>query len=150
MINNAAVAIFKPLVQMTQEEWQEMTSVNLYGMFQLTQSFLSGMIERRSGVIINISAAVARNGFPNLAVYSATKAGIIAFSEALAKEVRRYGIQVYAICPHGVNTELYRSLFGTADPAKLLSPQRVATEVLHVAAGESTIRSGQTLEISIT
>lgn len=137
LINNAAVATFKPLVQMTWEEWQEMTGVNLHGMFQLTQTFLPGMIERRSGVIINISAAVARNGFPNLAVYSATKAGIIAFSEALAKEVRRYGIQVYAICPHGVNTELYRSLFGTADPTKLISPQQVATEVLHVAAGES-------------
>jgi NAD(P)-dependent dehydrogenase (short-subunit alcohol dehydrogenase family) len=149
LINNAAIAVLKPLVQMAQEEWQGMTAVNLHAMFHLTQLFLPPMIERRSGVIINMSAALARNGFPNLAVYSATKAGVIAFTEAIAKEVRRYGIQAYAICPHGVNTNLYQQLFGATDPAKLLSPERVAAEVVKVAAGEAGIRSGQTLDISL-
>jgi 3-oxoacyl-[acyl-carrier protein] reductase len=149
LINNAAVATFKPLVASSYEEWQAMTDTNLHGMFSVTQTFLPGMIERRSGVVVNISAAVARNGYPYLAVYSATKAGIIAFSEALAKEVRRYGVQVYAVCPHGVDTDLYRTLFGATDPAKLLSTQRVAQDVLKVAAGEAGIRSGQTLEISL-
>lgn len=149
LINNAAVAIFKPLVATTPAEWQAMTEVNLYGMFHLTHTFLPEMIERRSGTIINMSAAVGRNGFPNLAVYSATKAAIITFTEALAKEVRRYGVQVYSICPHGVNTDLYRTLFGTTDPAKLLSPERVAHEILRVGAGESGLRSGQMLEISV-
>lgn len=149
LINNAAVAVLKPIVQTTAEEWQKMTGVNLHAMFHLTQLFLPAMIERRRGVIINISAALARNGFPNLAVYSATKAGVIAFTEAIAKEVRRYGVQAYAICPHGVNTELYQRLFGATDPAKLLSAERVAAEVLQVAAGEGSIRSGQTLDISL-
>ena len=149
LVNNAAVATLKPLVQMTPEEWQTMTNVNLHGMFHLSQIFLSGMIERRSGVVINMSAAIARNGFPNLAVYSATKAGVIAYTEALAKEVRRYGVQVFAICPHGVNTDLYRTLFGEADPTKTLSPERVAQDVLRVAAGESGLRSGQTLDIAL-
>ena len=149
LVNNAAVATLKPLVQMTPEEWQTMTNVNLHGMFHLSQIFLPGMIERRSGVVINMSAAIARNGFPNLAVYSATKAGVIAYTEALAKEVRRYGVQVFAICPHGVNTDLYRTLFGEADPTKILSPERVAQEVLRVAAGESGLKSGQTLDIAL-
>ncbi len=149
LINNAAIATYKPFVQMTLQEWQAITAVNQYGMYQITQTFLPGMIDRRSGVIINMSAAVARNGFPNLAVYSASKAAIIAFTEALAKEVRRYGVQVYALCPHGVDTDLYRTLFGPTDPAKLLTPERIATETLKVAAGEGGIRSGQTLEITV-
>lgn len=149
IINNAAVAILKPMTEVTREEWQQMTGTNLHGMFQVTQTFLPGMIERKSGVIVNISAALARNGYPNLAVYSATKAGIIAFSEALSKEVRRHGVQVYTVCPHGINTDLYKTLFGTTDPAKILSPERVAQDVLKVAAGEGGIRSGQTLEISV-
>ena len=149
VINNAAVATFKPLVAVSCEEWQQMMNVNLGGMFQVTQTFLPGMIERKSGVIVNISAALARNGYPNLAVYSATKAGIIAFTEALSKEVRRHNVQVYTVCPHGIDTDLYKTLFGTTDPSKLLSPHRVAQDVLKVAAGEGGIRSGQTLEISI-
>lgn len=149
LINNAAVAVLKPIVQMTPEEWEGMTGVNLHAMFYLTHLFLPAMIERRSGVIINMSAALARNGFPNLSVYSATKAGVIAFTEAIAKEVRRYGVQAYAICPHGVNTELYQRLFGATDPSKLLSPEHVAEEVLKVAAGQGGIRSGQTLDISL-
>jgi 3-oxoacyl-[acyl-carrier protein] reductase len=150
LVNNAAVAVLKPLVQTTPEERQGMTAVNLHAMFSLTQLFLPAMVERRSGIIINMSAALARNGFPNLAVYSATKAGVIAFTEAIAKEVRRYGIQAYAICPHGVNTELYQHLFGVTDPAKLLSPERVAAEVVKVATGEAGMRSGQTLDISLS
>ena len=149
LINNAAVAILKPMTEIGSEEWQQMTGVNLHGMFLLTQTFLPGMIERKAGVVVNMSAALARNGYPNLAVYSATKAGIIAFSEALSKEVRRHGVQVYTVCPHGINTELYKTLFGVADPNKLLSPERVAQDVLKVAAGEGGIRSGQTLEISV-
>ena len=149
IINNAAVAILKPMAEVAREEWEQMTGVNLHGMFLVTQTFLPGMIERKTGVVVNISAALARNGYPNLAVYSATKAGIIAFSEALSKEVRRYGVQVYSVCPHGINTDLYKTLFGATDPAKILTPQRVARDVLKVAAGEGGIRSGQTLEISV-
>jgi len=149
IINNAAVAILKPMAEVAREEWEQMTGVNLHGMFLVTQTFLPGMIERKTGVVVNISAALARNGYPNLAVYSATKAGIIAFSEALSKEVRRYGVQVYSVCPHGINTDLYKTLFGATDPAKILTPQRVAQDVLKVAAGEGGIRSGQTLEISV-
>ncbi len=149
VINNAAVATLKPMTEVTREERQQMLGTNLDGMFQITQTFLPGMIERKSGVIVNISAALARNGYPNLAVYSATKAGIIAFTEALSKEVRRHGVQVYTVCPHGINTDLYKSLFGNTDPSKLLSPERVAQDVLKVAAGEGGIRSGQTLEISV-
>lgn len=150
LINNAAVATLKPVIESTREEWQQMVDVNLFGPFQLSQAVLPAMIEQRSGVIVNISAALARNGYPNLAVYSATKAGVIAFTEAVAKEVRRYGVQVYAICPHGVNTALYRRLFGNTDSAKLLTPERVAQEVLKVASGEAGLRSGQTLEVSLT
>jgi len=149
IINNAAVAILKPMAEVAREEWEQMTGVNLHGMFLVTQTFLPGMIERKTGVVVNISAALARNGYPNLAVYSATKAGIIAFSEALSKEVRRYGVQVYSVCPHGINTDLYKTLFGATDPAKILTPQRVAQDILKVAAGEGGIRSGQTLEISV-
>lgn len=149
LINNAAVAVLNPLVHNSLDEWQAMMGVNLQGMFHVTQTFLQGMIERRAGVIVTISAAVARNGYPGLAVYSATKAGSIAFTEALAKEVRRYGVQVYAVCPHGVNTALYKTLFGATDPAKLLSPERVAEDVLRVVAGGAGIRSGQTLEITV-
>ncbi len=149
IVNNAAVAVLKPMTEISREEWQQMTGVNLHGMFLITQTFLPGMIERKSGVIINISAALARNGYPNLAVYSATKAGVIAFSEALSKEVRKHGVQVYTVCPHGINTDLYKTLFGAADPAKILAPQRVSQDVLKVAAGEGGIRSGQTLEISV-
>jgi short-subunit dehydrogenase len=150
LINNAAVATLKPLVQMSMEEAHRMLQVNFMAMVHLSQLFLPGMIEQRSGVIINMSAAVGRSGYPNLAVYSATKAAIIAFSEAVAKEVRRYGVQVYSILPHGVDTSLYHTLFGASDADKLLSPARVAQDVLRVASGDSGLRSGQTLEIQLS
>ncbi|GCE26806.1 NAD(P)-dependent oxidoreductase [Dictyobacter alpinus] len=150
LINNAAVAVLKPLVESSTTERAMMIDVNLHAMFDLTQTFLPEMIERHSGIIINISAAVARNGYPNLAVYSATKAAIITFGEALSKEVRRYGVQVYTICPHGVDTTLYRNLFGATGQDKLLTPEAIAQTVLKVVAGEGGIRSGQMLEVALS
>jgi len=58
-------------------------------------------------------------------------------------------VQVYTVCPHGINTNLYKTLFGVTDPSKILSPERVAQDMLKVAADEGGIRSGQTLEISV-
>ncbi|GCE11052.1 SDR family NAD(P)-dependent oxidoreductase [Tengunoibacter tsumagoiensis] len=147
LINNAAIAIMKPVSEITSAEWNRMMDVNLFAGLRLIQAFLPGMQERHSGVIVNMAAAVGRNGYPNLAIYSATKAAVIAFSEALAKEVRRAGVQVYTICPHGVDTSLYHSLFGDADSNKLLKPEYVAQEILKVVMGQSSIRSGQTLEL---
>lgn len=149
LVNMAAIAIKKTVLETSEEDWQALYNANLSSMFRVTRAFLPGMIERQSGVIINMSAAVGVTGFPQLGAYSATKAGVTAFSASLAKEVRRSGINVYSVSPHGVDTNLYHSLFGNVNADQLLSPLTVAQQILRVASGQSDLRSGSTLEITL-
>lgn len=97
LVNNAgASSPLKPFVEMTKADWDLDINVNLYGQMNVAQAVLPHMLSRRCGRIINISGG---QGIPNISVYGAAKAGIVAFTQALAKEVATAGVIVNALGP---------------------------------------------------
>lgn len=122
LINNAGVAQRKRFEEMTDAEWQRMVDVNMSGMFTVTQEALKvmdagvaetdhdGCIIKRK-CIINISSGAGLFGIPELSIYSATKAAVIAFSQALSGELVQSGIDVITVTPGSVGTDMFRELF---------------------------------------
>ena len=106
LINNAAVSYVGLLVDMTPEEWSESINTNLSSIYNTCHTFLPDMIAKQSGHIINISSVWGEAGASCEVVYSATKGAINSFTRALAKEVGPSGIQVNAIAPGIVDTEM--------------------------------------------
>jgi len=129
LVNNAGIAQRKRFEDMLEEEWNRMLNVNLCGMFVVTQEALKAMdtgsvetdhdgcITKRK-CIINISSGAGLFGIPELSIYSATKAAVIAFTQALSAELVQSGIDVITITPGSVGTDMFKELFkGVEAPA---------------------------------
>jgi 3-oxoacyl-[acyl-carrier protein] reductase len=106
LVNNAGIITTAPLADMPVPMWDEMIAVNLRSVFLCSKAVLPGMARRRFGRIVNISSQLGHKGAPNMAHYSAAKAAIIGFTRSLAREAVRDGINVNAICPGAITTEL--------------------------------------------
>jgi len=107
LINNAGVFILANLWETPAEVWDNVLAINLRGVFLCTKHIVPYMIKQNSGRIINLSSAVGKQALPMTSAYGASKAGIIAMTVALAKEVAQYGITVNAVCPGPVDTTLW-------------------------------------------
>jgi 3-oxoacyl-[acyl-carrier protein] reductase len=145
LINNAGVAINKEFASNSDDEIDEMVEVNLLGLMFCTRAFLPKMIDRKSGIIVNISSGAGRAGFPGLAVYCATKFGVIGFTESLAQEAEGEGVRVYAVCPGATETGMYHSLY-PGEPADF-KPEDVAIEVLELLKNASKIKPGSAIDV---
>ena len=106
LVNNAGIITTAPVADMPVPMWDEMIAVNLRSVFLCSKAVLPGMTRRRFGRIINISSQLGHKGAPNMAHYAAAKAATIGFTRSLAREVVRDGINVSAICPGAITTEL--------------------------------------------
>jgi 3-oxoacyl-[acyl-carrier protein] reductase len=106
LVNNAGILRSTPTHEVTQEEWEEVISVNLGGTWYCLRAALPGMVERRSGRIINVSSELGLIGYPTYAAYCASKGGIIALTKAVAKEVAPHGILVNSVAPGPVETDM--------------------------------------------
>lgn len=104
LINNAAVGHFRSVAEMTHDEWHQTIDTNLTGVFFCCHAAIPHLRTRGSGWIINVSSLASKNPFPGGAAYSATKAGLNAFSEALMQELRYDDIRVAQVLPGSVNT----------------------------------------------
>ncbi len=104
LINNAGVGVFKPVAETGADEWRRVVDTNLTGVFHCCHAALPHLRARGGGWIINISSLASKNPFPGGAAYSATKAALNAFSEALMQEVRYDGIRVSYVLPGSVHT----------------------------------------------
>jgi len=104
LINNAGVGVFRPVADMTVEEWHRIMDTNVSGVFNCCHAALPHLKARGGGWILNISSLASKNPFVNGAAYCASKAALNAFSEALMQEVRYDGIRVAYILPGSVNT----------------------------------------------
>jgi 3-oxoacyl-[acyl-carrier protein] reductase len=91
---------------MSREEWDEVISTNLSGMFNTTQPLVLRMAKRRSGSIVNLTSIVGIYGSPGQASYAASKAGIIGFTKAMAREVAGNGVRVNAVAPGFIETDM--------------------------------------------
>ncbi len=110
LVNNAAVAQNGLLIDMTDDEWNRIISVNLSGCFYCSREALREMVYKQSGVIINISSIWGITGASCEAAYSAAKAGVIGLTKALAKEYGPSGIRVNCIAPGVIDTAMNKNL----------------------------------------
>ena len=104
--------------------------LNLKGMLLATRGVLPIMRSHARGVIVNVASGAGKTGFPGLAVYCASKFGVVGFTQALADEVASAGVRVYAVCPGGVATDMLRALTGTT--AGGIAPERVAAQIVRL------------------
>ncbi|MDO3410640.1 3-oxoacyl-ACP reductase FabG [Saccharibacillus sp. CPCC 101409] len=153
LVNNAGVAHYGMLCDVTDEEWDRVMDVNLKGTFLCTQAFMEDMVSRKYGRIINISSVWGLTGASCEAVYSAAKGGINAFTKALAKELALSGVSVNAVAPGAVRTAMLDALdsgdleaLAEEIPAgRLGEPYEIAESVRFLAQPESGYLTGQIL-----
>jgi NADP-dependent 3-hydroxy acid dehydrogenase YdfG len=119
LVNNAGVMYLEPVAEADLGRWRRMLELNVLSLIASTQAALAGMKSRRDGHIVNIASTAGRIANPNGAAYSATKFGVVAFSEALRREVYADNIRVSVIEPGVVQTELRDHIGHAATQASL-------------------------------
>jgi 3-oxoacyl-[acyl-carrier protein] reductase len=106
LVNNAGLTRDGVFIRMSDEDWDEVIGTNLGGVFYTCRAAARGMMKRRSGAIVNISSIVGLHGNPGQANYSASKAGIIGFTKALARELGVRGVRANVVAPGYIDTRL--------------------------------------------
>ena len=148
--------LFGLLTDMTDEDWKRMTDTNLSSVFYCCRAVLPAMIRAHHGVIVNIASMWGEVGASCEAAYSASKAGVIGLTKALAKEVGPSGVRVNAVSPGVVMTDMMAS-FSEADVAALKdetpletlgSPEDIAGAVLFLASNKARFITGQILSVN--
>lgn len=132
LVNNAGVGVFRPVADMTVDEWHRIIDTNVSGVFYCCHAALPHLKTRGGGWIINISSLASKNAFVNGAAYCASKSAVNAFSEALMQEVRYDGIRVAYVLPGSVNTGFGGLSNTKADWA--LQPDDVAEVIVDLIA----------------
>lgn len=107
LINNAGFGVYGLLHETDLLKNQSQILLNVYALASLTQLFLPNMVQRKSGIIINVASIAGFQPLPYMAIYGATKAFVLSFTEALWAEYRQQGIQILAVCPGPVDTEFF-------------------------------------------
>jgi NAD(P)-dependent dehydrogenase (short-subunit alcohol dehydrogenase family) len=127
LVNNAGIGYFGPAHQAEEATWDRVLDTNLKSVFLASKAVAAGMIERRSGHIINIASLAGKNAFADGGIYCASKWGLMGLTECMAEDLRGFGIRVSAICPGTVATEF--SPHAGKDPGKMLQPEDIAHAV---------------------
>ena len=153
LVNNAGVSSFSLLMDLPEEEWDRIFNVNVKGMFLMTKLCLPYMVHEKRGSIINISSIWGLCGASCEVHYSASKAAIIGFTKALAKEMGPSNIRVNCVAPGVVDTDMNRSLdsdtikaLGEETPlGRIAKPSEIARTVLFLASDDASFITGQVL-----
>lgn len=131
LINNAGIAKFGGFLELPVEDWEQIISVNLFGMYYVTRAVLPKLIEQKSGDIINISSTAGEKGGPVTSAYSASKFGVMGLTESLAMEARKHNIRVTAFTPSTVVTDLAIDQgLVKGDEENVLQPEDLAELIL--------------------
>jgi 3-oxoacyl-[acyl-carrier protein] reductase len=156
LVNNAGIRKDAVLAMMKESEWHDVVEVNLSGVFYMCKFAVMSLMRKRYGRIINITSPSGKYGFEGQANYAASKAGLIALTRTLSKEVARRGITVNCVSPGFIATELINDLskelhdsYIAQIPAKRFgNPEEVAACVLFLASREASYVNGSTLEVT--
>lgn len=156
LVNNAALSLVKLFDEVSEEEWRRLCAVNLDGALFYASAVLRGMIRRKNGRIINITSMWGEVGASMEVHYSVTKAGLIGFTKALAKEVGPSGITVNAVSPGLIDTEMNAHLSMEDKEAmtsetplgRMGSASDVAAAVLFLASEGASYVTGQVLGVN--
>jgi NAD(P)-dependent dehydrogenase (short-subunit alcohol dehydrogenase family) len=148
LVNCAGMIDPKPLVEVTPEEWDRMFAVNVRGTYLATCRALPAMISKRGGAIVNvasISGVIGPEKFPGWVSYCASKAAVIAMTEALAVEVKQYGIRVNSVSPGSVDTQMWAAASGGAPAA--MTADEVAEVICFLASDRARAVNGQDVHV---
>lgn len=131
LVNNAGVAAFGSVMDMDVDTWKNIVEINLFGAYHVTKEVLPQLIEKNQGDIINIASTAGVNGAATTSSYSASKFGLIGFSDSLMREVRKHNIRVSTLMPSTVASDMSKELGLTdGDPATTLQPEDFAEMVV--------------------
>ncbi len=155
LVNNAGITRDQLLMRMKEEDFDEVIAINLKGVFNCIKAVTRPMMKQRSGKIINISSVVASLGNAGQANYVAAKAGVIGLTKTTARELASRGINVNAVAPGFIETDMTgkltddikESLLKQIPLARFGQPQDIAKLVLFLASEESSYITGQTLHV---
>jgi len=153
MVNNAGVQAWKPLLELSELDWDRVIHTNLKGTFLCTQLAARHMKEHGGGTIVNIGSGCNKVPFPQLVSYTASKGGIEMFTKAAAVELGRYGIRVSCVAPGAIEIERtkledpdYSATWGKITPlGRVGTPADVGEVVVFLASKQASFISGQTI-----
>ncbi|WP_102027907.1 SDR family oxidoreductase [Salirhabdus sp. Marseille-P4669] len=134
LVNNAGIGLFKPVEEVTIEEWRNTFDVNVQGVFLFTKAVLGTMKQKQFGTIITVSSDVSRYTIPNGSLYTATKYAIQGFMGSVSQEVRDDGIRVGTINPGMVDTYFAESKQGESHKKDWLKVHDIANAVVYMAS----------------
>jgi 2-hydroxycyclohexanecarboxyl-CoA dehydrogenase len=161
LVNNAGITLFKPFMEMTEELWDRVMTINLKSMLVCTQAVLPDMLAAKWGRIINVSSSSAQSGSARMTAYAASKGGVIAFTKALAQELAPNGITVNNVPPGFIDTPMLRNeglagLGGVAvetiaakSPMQRAGrPENMASAIVFLATEDAEYITGHTLSVN--
>ena len=156
LVNNAGISEIKMFQDITEQDWDRIFSVNIKGMFVLSKLFAGDMINSKKGRIINISSMWGETGGSCEVHYSASKAAVIGFTKALAKELGPSGITVNCVSPGVIATEMnshlddddINALIEETPLEKIGKPQDVAELVLYLASEKAGFITGEDIKVN--
>jgi 3-oxoacyl-[acyl-carrier protein] reductase len=156
LVNNAGITRDQLLMRMKDEDWQAILDTNLTSVYRTSKAVMRTMMKARKGRIINIASVVGVTGNPGQTNYAAAKAGIIAFSKSLAREVGSRGITVNVVAPGFIDTDMTRALSddqrktleGTIALGRLGAPADIAHAVAFLASPAAAYITGETLHVN--
>ncbi|MHB1615860.1 MAG: 3-oxoacyl-ACP reductase FabG [Metallibacterium sp.] len=156
LVNNAGITRDQLLLRMKDEDWQAVLDTNLSSVYRTSKAVLRSMMKARKGRIISIASVVGVTGNPGQTNYAAAKAGIIAFSKSLAREIGSRGITVNVVAPGFIDTDMTRALGedqrkmleATIALGRLGKPEDIAQAVLFLASSAAAYITGETLHVN--
>lgn len=155
LVNNAGIADRHHISEMTDEAWDRVLDVNLRGAFLMTRAALAHMMPRREGWIVNVASVSAKSGATD-ANYVASKAGLIGFTKAVARDVAPYGIYVNAVAPGLVDTAMAQAMepgrrqrmLDNTPLGRMATPEEVASVVAFLASPLASYVVGATIDVN--
>ena len=156
LVNNAGITRDTLMLRMKRDDWDAVIATNLTGAFTCTQAVLKGMIKQRYGRIVTISSVVGQSGNAGQANYAASKAGLIGFSKALAREVASRNITVNVVAPGLIDTDMTRAITDAAQQdwaasiplGRLGTPDDIAAAVCFLASDAASYITGHVLAVN--
>ncbi|MNM47538.1 3-oxoacyl-[acyl-carrier-protein] reductase FabG [compost metagenome] len=156
LVNNAGITRDNLLMRMKDEDWQAILDTNLTSVYRTSKAVMRGMMKARKGRIINIASVIGVTGNAGQANYAAAKAGIIAFSKSLAKEIGSRGVTVNVVAPGFIDTDMTKDLpedakaamLGQVALGRLGEPADIARAVGFLASPSASYITGETLHVN--
>jgi NAD(P)-dependent dehydrogenase (short-subunit alcohol dehydrogenase family) len=143
LVNDAGIALRRPLSEMSDADWDRVLTVNLSGPFYLARRCVPGMAERRWGRVVNVSSISGRLGTAEMTAYCASKWGLNGFTQALAAEMKERNVLVAAVLPGSTDTDMLKGSGWEPD----MSPAEVARVVTFLCAEAPLAMSGSLVEM---